>query len=113
MTADEIKLILDTAATFKDVSERDIKKVPALRGKTVINLFYEASTRTRTSFELAGKRLSADVINISTSTQQRGQRRDAPRYGPEHRGHEVRHDHRPAFLFRRSGVSLQNGSKAR
>jgi aspartate carbamoyltransferase catalytic subunit len=68
MTTDEIKLILDTAATFKDVSERDIKKVPALRGKTVINLFYEASTRTRTSFELAGKRLSADVINISTST---------------------------------------------
>jgi aspartate carbamoyltransferase catalytic subunit len=53
---------------FRSVSERDIKKVPALRGKTVINLFYEASTRTRTSFELAGKRLSADVINISTST---------------------------------------------
>jgi len=68
MSADEIKLILDTAASFRDVSERDIKKVPALRGKTVINLFYEASTRTRTSFELAGKRLSADVINISTST---------------------------------------------
>jgi len=68
MAADEINLILDTAATFKDVSERDIKKVPTLRGKTVINLFYEASTRTRTSFELAGKRLSADVINISTST---------------------------------------------
>jgi len=68
MSADEIKLILDTAATFRDVSERDIKKVPTLRGKTVINLFYEASTRTRTSFELAGKRLSADVINISTST---------------------------------------------
>jgi len=68
MPADEIRLILDTAATFKDVSERDIKKVPTLRGKTVINLFYEASTRTRTSFELAGKRLSADVINISTST---------------------------------------------
>jgi aspartate carbamoyltransferase catalytic subunit len=68
MTADEIKLILNTAETFKDVSERDIKKVPALRGKTVLNLFYEASTRTRTSFELAGKRLSADVINISTST---------------------------------------------
>jgi aspartate carbamoyltransferase catalytic subunit len=68
MSEDEIELILDTAATFKDVSERDIKKVPTLRGKTVINLFYEASTRTRTSFELAGKRLSADVINISTST---------------------------------------------
>src|SRR5512141_2146096 len=68
MTADEITLILDTAATFKDVSERDIKKVPTLRGKSVINLFYEASTRTRTSFELAGKRLSADTINISAST---------------------------------------------
>src|SRR5512139_2060912 len=68
MSREEIALILDTAATFKDVSERDIKKVPTLRGKTVINLFYEASTRTRTSFELAGKRLSADVINISTST---------------------------------------------
>lgn len=68
MKPDEIRLILDTAASFKDVSERDIKKVPTLRGKTVINLFYEASTRTRTSFELAGKRLSADVINISTST---------------------------------------------
>jgi len=68
MSADEITHILDTAASFKDVSERDIKKVPTLRGKTVINLFYEASTRTRTSFELAGKRLSADVINISTST---------------------------------------------
>jgi len=68
MSSDEIKLILDTAATFKDVSERDIKKVPTLRGKTVMNLFYEASTRTRTSFELAGKRLSADVINISSST---------------------------------------------
>jgi aspartate carbamoyltransferase catalytic subunit len=68
MPPDEIKLILNTAATFKDVSERDIKKVPALRGKTVLNLFYEASTRTRTSFELAGKRLSADMINISTST---------------------------------------------
>lgn len=68
MSADEINLILDTAMSFKDVSEREIKKVPALRGKTVINLFYEASTRTRTSFELAGKRLSADVINISVST---------------------------------------------
>ena len=68
MSSGEIAHILDTAASFKDVSERDIKKVPTLRGKTVINLFYEASTRTRTSFELAGKRLSADVINISTST---------------------------------------------
>jgi aspartate carbamoyltransferase catalytic subunit len=60
--------LLDAADSFFDVSRRAVRKVPTLRGKTVINLFYEASTRTRTSFELAGKRLSADVINISAST---------------------------------------------
>lgn len=60
--------ILDTAESFKEVSARSIKKVPALRGKTVINLFFEPSTRTRTSFEIAAKRLSADAINISAST---------------------------------------------
>ncbi len=65
---EEIDLILETAESFKEVSNRDIKKVPALRGKTVVNLFFEPSTRTRTSFELAGKRLSADVINISSSS---------------------------------------------
>jgi len=65
---DEIEFILDTAQSLVEVSARDIKKVPALRGKTVINLFFEASTRTRTSFEIAGKRMSADVINISAST---------------------------------------------
>jgi len=64
----EITHILDTAASMKEVSERDIKKVPTLRGKTVINLFFEPSTRTRTSFEIAGKRLSADVVNISASS---------------------------------------------
>jgi len=64
----EIVQLLDTAEVFFDVSRRRIRKVPTLRGKTVINLFYEASTRTRTSFELAGKRLSADVVNISVST---------------------------------------------
>ncbi|MEN6468769.1 MAG: aspartate carbamoyltransferase catalytic subunit [Smithella sp.] len=68
MTVDEINLILDTAESFLEISTRDIKKVPTLRGKSVINLFYEASTRTRTSFEIAGKRLSADTINISAST---------------------------------------------
>jgi aspartate carbamoyltransferase catalytic subunit len=68
LDADEINLILDTAEAFKEVSTRDIKKVPTLRGKTVINLFFEPSTRTRTSFEIAGKRLSADTINISVST---------------------------------------------
>jgi aspartate carbamoyltransferase catalytic subunit len=66
--AEEIIAILDTAASFKEISERDIKKVPTLRGKTVINLFYEASTRTRTSFEIAAKRLSADTININASS---------------------------------------------
>ena len=64
----EIELILTTAESLKEVGGRDIKKVPALRGKTVVNLFFEPSTRTRTSFELAAKRLSADVINFSPST---------------------------------------------
>ena len=61
----EVEEILQNARSFKEVSEREIKKVPTLRGKTIINLFLEDSTRTRTSFEIAGKRLSADVINIS------------------------------------------------
>src|SRR5262249_10850300 len=68
LSAQDLKQILDLAETFVEISERPIKKVPTLRGKTVINLFLEPSTRTRTSFELAGKRLSADVINISGST---------------------------------------------
>ena len=68
LSPEEILLILDTAESMKEISTRDIKKVPTLRGKTVINLFYEPSTRTRTSFEIAGKRLSADVINISSAT---------------------------------------------
>jgi aspartate carbamoyltransferase catalytic subunit len=68
VSADEIRYILDAVPPFKEISERDIKKVPTLRGKTIINLFFEPSTRTRTSFEIAGKRLSADVINISVAT---------------------------------------------
>jgi aspartate carbamoyltransferase catalytic subunit len=67
LSTDEINLIIETAESFKEVLERDIKKVPTLRGKTIVNLFYEPSTRTRTSFELAGKRMSADVINIAPS----------------------------------------------
>jgi aspartate carbamoyltransferase catalytic subunit len=63
----EITLLIDTAASLQEIATREIKKVPALRGKTVVNLFYEASTRTRTSFEIAGKWLSADVINFSAS----------------------------------------------
>ena len=65
LDTNNIQLILDTAESFKEISTRAIKKVPTLRGRTIINLFFEPSTRTRTSFEIAGKRLSADVINIS------------------------------------------------
>src|SRR5213083_1789686 len=68
LTADEIRYILDAVPPFKEISERDIKKVPTLRGKTIINLFFEPSTRTRTSFEIAAKRLSADTINISAAS---------------------------------------------
>jgi aspartate carbamoyltransferase catalytic subunit len=67
LSADQIRLILDTAEPFKEVSERPIKKVPALRGKTIVNLFFEASTRTRISFEFAEKRLSADTVNVASS----------------------------------------------
>lgn len=68
LTREDIELILSTASSFKDVLRRDIKKVPALRGKTVVNLFFEPSTRTKTSFELAEKRLSTDVLNFAVST---------------------------------------------
>ncbi|MCH7874181.1 MAG: aspartate carbamoyltransferase catalytic subunit [Gemmatimonadetes bacterium] len=67
LSPDHIKLILDTAEPFKEVSERAIKKVPTLRGKTIVNLFFEASTRTRISFEFAEKRLSADTVNVASS----------------------------------------------
>ena len=67
LSVDEINTVLDTAAAFKQVGKRTIKKVPSLRGKTLVNLFIEPSTRTRTSFELAAKRLSADVINITAT----------------------------------------------
>ena len=67
MEADDIVEILDSAESFEEIAQRPVKKVPTLRGKTVINLFFEASTRTRTSFEVAGKRLAADVINVSES----------------------------------------------
>ncbi len=68
LSADEITFVLDTADAFKQVGTREVKKVPALRGKTLVNFFVEPSTRTRTSFELAATRLSADVINISATT---------------------------------------------
>src|SRR5437868_12577534 len=65
LTTDEIHLVLDTADAMHEVGQRPIKKVPTLRGKTVVNLFYEPSTRTRTSFEIAEKRLSADTLNVA------------------------------------------------
>src|SRR6187397_3529506 len=68
LSAEEIVLILDTAEAMKEIASRPIKKVPALRGKTVINLFFEPSTRTRTSFEIAEKRLSADTLNVAIGT---------------------------------------------
>jgi aspartate carbamoyltransferase catalytic subunit len=75
MSADQLRTILDTAEPFKEISERRIKKVPVLRGKTIVNLFFEASTRTRISFEFAEKRLSADTVNISSvgSSLQKGE----------------------------------------
>ncbi len=67
LTGEQIRLILDTAEPFKEISERRIKKVPTLRGETVVNRFFEASTRTRISFEFAEKRLSADTVNVASS----------------------------------------------
>jgi aspartate carbamoyltransferase catalytic subunit len=67
LTPEQIRRILDTAEAFKEISERTIKKVPVLRGKTIVNLFFEASTRTRVSFEFAEKRLSADTVNIAAA----------------------------------------------
>ena len=68
MGREEIRMILEAAKSFKEVSSREVKKVPALRGKTVVMLFFEPSTRTRSSFELAAKRLSADTINIAAGS---------------------------------------------
>ena len=67
-SSEEIEYILDTAESFKEISEREIKKVPTLRGKTIVHFFYEPSTRTRTSFEIAAKRLSADTVSLTAST---------------------------------------------
>jgi aspartate carbamoyltransferase catalytic subunit len=67
LDADEISLVLDTAESFREVAERPVKKVPALRGRTALNIFFESSTRTRSSFEIAEKRLSADSVNFSAS----------------------------------------------
>ncbi len=68
LSSNELLYVLDTAASFKEISEREIKKVPTLRGKTVVSIFYEASTRTRVSFEIAAKRMSADFVSLASTT---------------------------------------------
>ena len=68
LSQEEIYLVLDTAEAMREIAQRPIKKVPTLRGKTVVNLFFEPSTRTRTSFEIAENRLSADTLNIAVAT---------------------------------------------
>jgi aspartate carbamoyltransferase catalytic subunit len=75
LSVPEIEIILDTADSFAEVAERPVKKVPTLRGRTVVNLFFEPSTRTRVSFEMAAQRLSADIVNFSIegSSQTKGE----------------------------------------
>ena len=83
--------ILDTAGTFLSVNEREVKKVPLLRGKSVFNLFFENSTRTRTTFEIAAKRLSADVINLDIARSSHGQGREPARHDRQPVGDACRH----------------------
>ena len=110
VSAREIVRILDTAESFREVGTRVIKKVPALRGRTVVNLFYENSTRTRISFELAAKRLSADVINFDERFE-RVQGRE-----PEgHRAHAAggrRRDRDPPLVQRRAAHAHPLGEGA-
>lgn len=115
LTKDDIKLILDTAEAFKEVNSRDIKKVPTLRGKTIINAFFEASTRTRLSFEIAGKRLSADTVNISGSTSSvvKGETLEDTARNIEAMAPDIiviRHGHSgaPHYLAERVGCSIVN-----
>ena len=110
LTAEDVVRILDTAESFREVGTRVIKKVPALRGRTVVNFFLENSTRTRIRFELAAKRLSADVINFSASGSS-----VAKGESPEgHRAHAAgdgrRRDRDPAFVERVAAASSPAGS---
>jgi aspartate carbamoyltransferase catalytic subunit len=115
MTGEDIQLILDTADSFKEINTRDIKKVPTLRGKTIINAFFEASTRTRLSFEIAGKRLSADTVNISGSTSSvvKGETLEDTAKNIEAMAPDIiviRHAHSgaPHYLAERVGCSVVN-----
>lgn len=115
LTKEDIEMILDTADSFKEVNSRDIKKVPTLRGKTIINAFFEASTRTRLSFEIAGKRLSADTVNISggTSSVVKGETLEDTAKNIEAMAPDIiviRHGHSgaPHYLAERVGCSIVN-----
>ncbi len=115
LSAEDIQLILDTADSFKEINSRDIKKVPTLRGKTIINAFFEASTRTRLSFEIAGKRLSADTVNISGSTSSvvKGETLEDTARNIEAMSPDIiviRHGHSgaPHYLADRVGCSIVN-----
>ena len=115
MTKEDIQMILDTADSFKEINSREIKKVPTLRGKTIINAFFEASTRTRLSFEIAGKRLSADTVNISGSTSSvvKGETLEDTAKNIEAMAPDIiviRHGHSgaPHYLSERVGCSVVN-----
>jgi len=115
MSKEDIEIILDTADAFKEINARDIKKVPTLRGKTIINAFFEASTRTRLSFEIAGKRLSADTVNISGSTSSvvKGETLEDTAKNIEAMAPDIiviRHGHSgsPHYLAERVGCSVVN-----
>src|SRR6266851_1150292 len=110
LSPEEINFILETADAFKQVGTREIKKVPALRGKTMVNFFVEPSTRTRTSFELAAHRLSADVINISVTTAGRTKHACPPRVRKTRR-HRFVQDRRRAPNCRR-GKSFAHPARA-
>ena len=115
LAKEDIQLILDTADAFKEVNSREIKKVPTLRGKTIINAFFEASTRTRLSFEIAGKHLSADTVNISGSTSSvvKGETLEDTAKNIEAMAPDIiviRHGHSgsPHYLAERVGCSVIN-----
>ncbi len=108
----DIELLLDTAESFLPVLERDIKKVPTLRGRTIVNLFWEASTRTSSSFDLAAKRLSADTLALKAERLGRREGRDAQRHGDHAERLLARHHRHAAPLRRRLPDALgQHGGE--
>ena len=108
-----IERICDRAASFAEVADREIKKVPALRGRTVLNLFYEASTRTRSSFELAAKRLSADVVNFVGQRVERREGRVAEGHRPDAQRPQARRDRHPRAVGGRRRARRAAGRRRR